>query len=73
MESERIKSTRERIGGLTVRMKQPPGITEDMYKPLLFGNHQFQFKVFNVLVCLGKGAGLKCKPHPFQYSLPFQG
>ena len=57
MESERMKATRERIGGLVSRMKQPPGITEDMYRPLLFPNHQVHFKIFNVLVCLGEGRG----------------
>ncbi len=67
MESERVKATRESIGGLATRMKQPPGITEDMYKPLIFGNHQFHFKVFNFLVCLGKGEELVPNHTPFNY------
>ena len=34
--------------------KHPPGVTKDMLKPLVFGNHQTHFKVFNALVCVGE-------------------
>ena len=43
----------ERMGGI-VSGKKPKGITSDMFKPYLFGNHQPLFKLFNVVVGVGK-------------------
>lgn len=43
---------RERMGSV-VSGKKPKGITSDMFKPYLFGNHQSVFKLFNVLVGVG--------------------
>lgn len=61
------KGSQGKIGGLGGGGKSPQGVTKDMLKPLLFGNHQFHFKLFSAVVCLGKIDNV----HPFLCFLIF--
>lgn len=57
-------NTSERMGGtLRSKIPIPKGITEDMYRPLIFGNRQTQFKIFNVVVCVGVGTACMIETH----------
>ena len=41
----------ERYGG---RVNVDPRLSKEMYKPIVFGNHQMQFKIFTAVVTAGK-------------------